>query len=286
MNKEELKDLFSKHNLASIWHKIEHLIKNSIRIKIERTDDQIMLGKSKLGGRPDLPKDINWFEFEGKSLSFIAQINCLEVSDFDIEKKLPNTGIIYFFYDSNQETWGFDPKDKGNFKVYYYDGNIENLEHKEIPPDLDSYSIFKSCSISFKNELSIPDFDSNILSEALNNEKKDYYDYYYELDEDIFKDDYTINKLLGYSNNIQGDMELQCELVTNGLYCGDSSGYENPKAETLRENIKDWQLLLQIDSNDEAEMMWGDAGRLYFWIKKIDLENKNFENTWFSLQCF
>ncbi len=80
-------------------------------------------------------------------------------------------------------------------------------------------------------------------------------------------------------------MELECELVTNGLYCGDPSGYNDPKAKTLEPNAKKWRLLLQIDSNEENEMMWGDVGRLYFWIKKDDLINKNFDKSWFSLQC-
>jgi uncharacterized protein YwqG len=32
-------------------------------------------------------------------------------------------------------------------------------------------------------------------------------------------------------------------------------------------------------------MMWGDAGKLYFWITKDDFINRNFENTWMILQC-
>jgi len=32
------------------------------------------------------------------------------------------------------------------------------------------------------------------------------------------------------------------------------------------------------------EMMWGDDGRIYYWIKKQDLLRYNFENTWLILQ--
>ena len=39
----------------------------------------------------------------------------------------------------------------------------------------------------------------------------------------------------------------------------------------LKPNAKDWRLLLQIDSNEENNYMWGDSGRLYFWIRKVDL---------------
>jgi hypothetical protein len=31
------------------------------------------------------------------------------------------------------------------------------------------------------------------------------------------------HRLLGYAEPVQSEMELECELVTNGLYCGDSS---------------------------------------------------------------
>jgi hypothetical protein len=33
------------------------------------------------------------------------------------------------------------------------------------------------------------------------------------------------HRILGHSTNIQGDMQLEAQLVTNGLYCGDPSGY-------------------------------------------------------------
>ena len=37
---------------------------------------------------------------------------------------------------------------------------------------------------------------------------------------------------------------------------------------------------------DGFELMFGDCGRIYFYIRKEDLRNRNFENVWLSLQCF
>ena len=54
-------------------------------------------------------------------MSFLAQINLSVISDYDIDNKLPNNGILYFFYDSEQNVWGFDPKDKAGSKVFFYD---------------------------------------------------------------------------------------------------------------------------------------------------------------------
>lgn len=80
-------------------------------------------------------------------------------------------------------------------------------------------------------------------------------------------------------------MELECQLVTNGLYCGDSSGYEDPGVKDLERGIGDWHLLFQMDSDDELNIMWGDAGLIYFWIRKQDALEGIFAKTWLVLQC-
>ena len=80
-------------------------------------------------------------------------------------------------------------------------------------------------------------------------------------------------------------MELECQLVSHGLYCGDSSGYLSRAAAGLRDGAKDWRLLLQIDSDDALGVMWGDAGILYFWIREDDARSGRFDQAWAVLQC-
>jgi uncharacterized protein YwqG len=49
----------------------------------------------------------------------------------------------------------------------------------------------------------------------------------------------------------------------------------------------EWELLLQLDSHEnEAGMMWGDMGRLYFWINRADLARRDFGQGWQLLQCY
>jgi uncharacterized protein YwqG len=80
-------------------------------------------------------------------------------------------------------------------------------------------------------------------------------------------------------------MELECQLVTNGLYTGNPSGYQDPRRKTLEAGAIDWTLLLQIDSDDRVGMMWGDVGMLYFWIRRQDLASRKFDKVWTILQC-
>jgi uncharacterized protein YwqG len=46
-----------------------------------------------------------------------------------------------------------------------------------------------------------------------------------------------------------------------------------------------WRLLLQIDSDDDLGLRWGDCGRLYFGMRADDLRAERFERvviTWQS----
>ena len=59
-----------------------------------------------------------------------------------------------------------------------------------------------------------------------------------------------------------------------------------PGETDLEKGITDWQLLLQIDSDDSLGTMWGDAGRIYFWIREQDLKNRDFAKVLLVLQCY
>src|SRR5205814_3675825 len=62
----------------------------------------------------------------------------------------------------------------------------------------------------------------------------------------IEEDAGPIHRLLGHPEPVQGDMQLECQLVSHGLYCGDASGYRDTRATALRPGAADWRLLLQI----------------------------------------
>ena len=298
MNIEELRNKLDTNGLERYFDKLQPLLRNTIRLyQKEVEENEIAIGQTKIGGKPDLPEEITWItetktvetkhrkflifhtkkqEVVTKSLSFIAQINLSETSQYDTENLLPKSGLLYFFYSAEQGSWGFDYRDKNTFKIIYWDGNFDKLQRTDFPKDLPEYACYKACSVEIKSENSLPC-------------EHEVYDNFTDKESDLFMDnvygDGNVNKLLGYSDNIQGEMEFECELVTNGLYCGDSSSYNNPKSKALEPNAKNWRLLLQIDSNEENGMMWGDSGRLYFWIKKDDLLNRNFDKSWFCLQC-
>jgi uncharacterized protein YwqG len=154
------------------------------------------------------------------------------------------------------------------------------VQRREPPPDLSSEGVFPSVGLRSRAEMTFAPWESYDV-ERLGMTREEGFAY-----AELFHDrDDVIHRLLGHPDPVQGDMQVACQLVTNGLYCGDSSGYEDPRAADLRTGAAEWRLLLQIDSQDEAEMMWGDVGRIYYWIKHSDLVARDWELSWLILQC-
>lgn len=276
---EDVEKLFIAYGLANKFQLFKPFIKPKIDVDLLSGDDKnIKIGQSKIGGRPDLKSGSSWPKSDkGKSLSFIGQVNCEEVSVYDKESIFPKKGLISFFYCSEQGAWGFDPNDKDRFKVIYCT-NIHELQRIDFPKDLLQEAIFKSNKLKFSSSLSLPSWDDDSIDGLLSDKETESY---------IDLNEGYENQIFGYANNIQETMELECQLVTNGLYCGDPTGYNDPKRKELEEGIDDWVLLFQVDSDEEKTgMMWGDTGKLYFWIRKQDLLLKKFDKSWFILQSY
>ena len=55
----------------------------------------------------------------------------------------------------------------------------------------------------------------------------------------------------------------------------------------MRSAADRWVLLFQMGTveDDETELMYGDCGLIYFWIRKEDLAARNFDNVRLILQC-
>lgn len=284
MNPIQMK--LNQNGLERVSDKIMERARNAILLKtITTPEDQLAPGRTKIGGRPDLPQGFKWPVFDANPLAFIAQLNLAEVVLYDTEQLLPGTGILYFFYDADQEIWGFDPKDFGGWKVIYFDGDQNTLQRMDFPEGFPEHARYQACGIDIKNEPSLPALESVYIEEL--NLAEEESDAYSEITGVEVENDNDFNhKLLGHPCQIQDDIQLECQLVSNGLYCGDSSGYEDPKRAILEKSVKDWRLLLEINSDDHAGMMWGDSGRLYFWIKDTDLKKRQFDKVWMILQCY
>lgn len=241
------------------------------------------LGKSRVGGRPDLPPGVEWPRWRDRPLSFLAQIELEALAGFPDAGVLPRHGLLSFFYDSLQETWGYDPQHAGSWRVIWTQD--KNLAPRPLPPDMPEEGRFEACSVTFARSVSLPPTDSAVMRSRDLDETQ--WDRYLQvLGQLRGPDDLDMSShLLGHPGSIQNDMQLECSLVTNGLYCGDVAAYQDPRSEVFAQQAPSWQLLFQLASEDEAAMMWGDLGCLYFWIHERDLQEQQFDHVWMILQC-
>ncbi|HEY3209796.1 MAG TPA: YwqG family protein [Actinomycetota bacterium] len=186
------------------------------------------VGATRLGGDPDLPEAVDWPSSDNGPLSFVAQINLADTAALDLDQNLPKTGLLSFFYDAEQRTWGFDPADSGAWAVLFTPPGAP-LVPRPTPESLSDQVRYKPCSLRAEVEITYPPWELAEV-EALGLPREELFSYA----EVVADEAGTIHRLLGHPNRIQRDMQLECQLVTNGLYCGDDTGYEDPRAEILR----------------------------------------------------
>ena len=270
---------------------LDSLKKNEITISTEFNNNSEIVNKSKIGGKPYLPKDFIWPYYQGLPLSFLAQINLEEVSSLDKDKLFPDKGILYFFYELETQEWGYELKNKGCAKVFYYE-DTSNFELIDFPKDMKDYCQVPEFKVTFKANISYPSYEDFDIIHNGGKEVADNYEDFQDAYFDIYNkhmesfDSYT--KLLGHPEVIQNPMEEECEAVTRGFDMGGMESYPKQYQKEIRSASKDWILLFQMDTVETSnyELMFGDSGHIYFWIKKEDLANKNFENIWLILQCY
>ncbi|MGB6065387.1 MAG: YwqG family protein [Desulfomonilaceae bacterium] len=253
---------------------------------IPTCEDALAVGTSKVGGNPDLPSSVPWPTWNGKALDFLLQINLAEIPQNLRNELLPESGRFYFLYDRKSNTWGFDPQDRGSWKVLFVDGTEDELV-RTGKPGAPGRASSPACRVEFYEALP-PDWTSVRDHPELKNHPEEVrkFDTLVESLPRI-----PVHQIMGNPHGIQStpeEMRRQCQLVSHGLYMGGGDGppFDKAKAKELEPGAKDWRLLLQLDSDSDPGMEWGDRGRLYFWIREQDLKEKNFEDVWMILECF
>ncbi len=278
---------------------LKRIQKQEIRVSYKENEDELLdITESKIDGCPALPPDFVWPRYKGEAfdgvdkerpLSFMAQINLKDVSVYDEEGILPKSGILSFFYELMTMNWGFSPEDLGCAKVYYFPEDAK-LCRTALPKDLEEDAIVPECSIRYEKHISLPEYEDY---KKINNEFVLKWDEYEAVCCELgYERDHwgERTKILGYPDVIQNSMEEECESLLRGYRCGCPEDYQKISADEkadIKEKSHDWMLLFQMGTIETAdsEIMFGDCGHIYFWIKKQDLQALNFDRAWLILQC-
>lgn len=162
---------------------------------------------------------------------------------------LPDCGMLYFFFDADSTQW--------NWGLETEDCAYWSVLYTELPPrqpEIGSPApAFREVPVSFR------------LSRS----------WYTEEDETGIETDENPggHRLLGYPFELQSGQAMAAA-------CSELTGAPSDT---------EWELLLQLDTDDDANgpgWMWGDMGMLFFWIRRDDLAARRFDRVRMILECY
>ena len=236
--------------------------------------NKLNIWESKFGGEPYFPKKLDYPKSpEGNPLILLAQINFSETLLLD---NFPKEGILQFYIDSYLNLYGMNDEDLAEqeyFRVIYFE---------EI--DLDEKNLITD--FSFLPSIDDPDVILPFIgSFALKFEQKH---------EPITGGDYRLEKII--ENFVSGSKEKldYYDLLDDyfELYEGEEhklGGYpfftqDDPRM-NFDETIEPYELLFQMISDDDADIIWGDMGVGNFFIQPSALRNLDFSQVIYSYDC-
>lgn len=286
--------------LARVHEHLETLKKNSIRIlSTECNEDQIPVGRSKRGGRPDLPDNLTWpvvcfadsawtqppnltleqirneLDDDIAPLTFVAQIQLSEIQAHDQEKLLPAQGMLYFFEFGPGE--GADFENIREIRVLFSPSESD-LTRTEWPEELDSESRRDSKSLQFSTEWQLPTVGSHFVDiqtykvsglEFTIEEFELYRNAEYER-----RNNDSTDQMLGYGYFSQ-ENTLKYSYRGSFLPFVNSMKLESQYTTTIDDLPEKILLLFQMDFG---------VHQRFFFINTKDLVEQKFERTWSGME--
>jgi uncharacterized protein YwqG len=224
-------------------------------------------GRSWLGGAPALPVAFDWPSWDGKELTFMAQIELGDV----VDRPFPGDGSLLFFYALDRAPSGLRPRDKDACRVVHVPVGSELAEAEGARPKI---------LVAPSAELTLPveptfELDGWELEKWTDLRERLAVFQGVEL-EDRSADYHALHRMLGYPETFADGMELDAQLVSHGVDL-EEEPYAHPHYENLAPGAADWRLLLQLSSDDDAAISLGYFERLFIWIRDEDLRNGRFD---------
>ena len=239
--------------------------RNAIRISFAKNGNApLPAGCSKYGGRPDVADDFQWpYDNSGRPLSLLLQVDCADLAPLDREGLLPASGQLYFFYELNQMNRGGL---ENTLRVIYNDKPSSQLHPLDYPVNLDKEYQLQEYRLQFTRCTSLPRIEELLRLTSFNDEdESEYYNAFNHLYDKFWKGVGPIGKILGYADLIQGPIvkDLANEVLLLELYSSEN-----------------WQ----EDDKTPHDLLFGNSGYIYVYIKREDLLARRFDNIKFALQ--
>ncbi|WP_230656444.1 YwqG family protein [Psychrobacter sp. I-STPA10] len=301
----------NQENLISLPAPIQALLEQSkvnvVSISLQKADKELALTASKIGGFGYLPENETYpSKANGTPLALLVQINFAEVAGAvdlsQLPQPLPESGILQIYIDGEDDLYGADfdnPFPSEKYQVRFWQDitlPVNQTALEQAKADLeklandngDYYLPFNhidepdELAITFKLAVQSCNIDcyeyeklkTKIIPDIADKDIEDYIEEYAKNNNLDIADPYDTVIDYGDLANCQGHQLLgypfftQCDLRYNNA--------------SLANHI----LLLQIDTDDKANLMWGDSGIANFFITPNELKNKNFSRLVYNWDCY
>ncbi|MFF4353251.1 YwqG family protein [Streptomyces sp. NPDC001530] len=240
-----------------------------------------------LGGLPKLPADVHWPVWAAHGpLSFIAAIDCAALPADALDIDLPADGTLLFFYFDGQLDDGEalvlaeDRDSWAGARVLHIPAGETVMEHT-APGGLQPYPVVP---LTARVEMTAAEPWHPRIREAFAPGAPLGQRYNHPVCAQEFLNalwdfgDAIGHQIGGHARSVQNPVEIE---TAEASLDGEVS-WEDPR---LSEEAGNWVLLAQFDSEDAADMMWGDSGALYWLIRPRDLAERRFDRALFTWQC-
>jgi Domain of unknown function (DUF1963) len=240
-----------------------------------------------LGGNPRLPDSAEWPSWDGHGpLSFVAAVDCAAVAAVPLDITLPPSGTLLFFYfdgqyDDYETTVGYwDPRTSAGARTLYVDP-CGQAQPRACPDGIKPY---ERVDLAVEPVVTFPGFEHPDLQAAFKAPGEDLRAFLgHPVNDAAFAGALAErmagprHQVGGYADPVQGPVEWEVAMA--------ALGSRDPHDRRVAAEQGRWTLLAQIDTDDRADMMWGDCGTLYWLSRHEDLAGRQLTSTSFTWQC-
>ncbi|MFC6066340.1 YwqG family protein [Streptomyces ochraceiscleroticus] len=235
----------------------------------------------RLGGLPELPENEEWPVWQGQGpLSFVASLDCAVLPSAALDIAMPADGTLAFFYFDGQLDDGCavvapdDPDTWAGARVLYIPAGVPVTE-RAAPEGIRPYP---EVALTARLETTAPYPWHPVVYREFGPMPDDHPVWDEEFQEAVWGHfDGTEHRIGGHAHPVQDAVEYEIARGALG-----SPPWDDPR---IKEEALGWVLLAQFDTDDDADMMWGDCGALYWLIRPEDLAERRFDRALFTWQC-
>lgn len=243
---------------------------------------------ARLGGLPDLPEGASWPMWTGHGpLSYIGEILCGSLADFELDLSLPAGGrLLFFYFDGSYDNY---QSIVGTWDVSTMEGAcaihvVDDAPHAQRPVP-EGVRTYPERWLEGRAIVTAPGWEHVALQDAFSSPSQDHHSFMrHPVNAEAFNEELRerrsgpLHQIGGYADPAQGPVEYEVAFAA----LGNQVPYGDARLDT---EARRWKLLLQVDSDDESGMVWGDLGMLYWLALPDDLAANDLSKISFTWQC-